>query len=189
MIRTAIPGDYFLIASPAGEYASRVLALQKTIAEAVGGEIEEYVHLTLQRFEIADGTGEDDTLDAIESAISGERPPEVVASTLVARYHRYFARHSVRWRIEPTQDLGRLTLQSAQAIMHKGGKSHWPNADAPIAQFMTAAWTTDETPVPEFLLQAYPQPIMDISHLEVTRLVARHEFETVRVFDIRRPAT
>ena len=187
MIRKAIPGDYFLIASPAGEFVDRVLSLQKGIAEAVGGEIADQVHLTLQRFEIADGAGENETLDAIESAIGGERPPEVVASTLVTRYHRYFDRHSVRWQIEPTRDLGRLTIQSAQAIMHKGGKSHWPTADAPIAQFITAAWTTKETPVPESLLQACPQSIMDVSHLEVTRLLAPHEFETVRVFDVGRP--
>ena len=189
MIRTAIPGDYFLIASPIGECASQVLSLQKTIAEAVGGEIAERVHLTLQRFEIADGGNEQDTLDAIESAISGEQPPVVVASTLFATYHRYFTRHSVRWRIEPTQDLGRLTLQSAQAIMHQGGTSHWPNADAPIAQFITAAWTSSEAQLPEPLLQSYPQRIMDVSHLEITRLVARHEFETVRVFDIGRSGT
>jgi hypothetical protein len=183
-----VPGDYFLITTPAGEFAARVLALQNAIAEAVGGEIADRVHLTLQRFEIGAEASETDTLDAIESAISGERPPDVVASALVARHHRYFDRHSIRWRIDPTQDLGRLTLQSAQAIMHNGGKSHWPNADAPIAQFITVAWTSKETPVPESLLQTYPQRIMDVSHLEVTRLVAPHEFETVRVFDVGRRA-
>ena len=186
MIRTAIPGDYFLIASPAGEYAESVLSLQQTIAEALGGEITDRVHLTLQRFEIGADTGEADTIDAIQSAIGGEEPPGVVASTLVTKYHRYFARQSVGWRIEPTQDLGRLTLQSAMAIMHKGGTSHWPNADAPIAQFMTAAWTDAEAELPDSLLQFYPQRIMDVSHLEVTRLIAQHEFETVRVFDIGR---
>jgi len=133
---------------------------------------------------MGDDASEDVTLEAIESAISEQTPPGVVASTLVTRYHRYFDRHSVRWKIEPTEDLGRLTLQTAMAIMHKGGKSHWPNADAPIAQFITAAWTSEETPVPESLLQSYPHRIMEVSHLEVTRLVARHEFETVRVFDI-----
>lgn len=189
MIRTAIPGDYFLIASPTGEYADSVHSQQKAIAEAVGGEIADPVHLALQRFEIGAGASEDDTIDAIQAAISGTRPPGVVATTLFAAYHRYFDRYSVRWRIEPTQDLGRLTLQSAQAIMHNGGKSHWPNADAPIAQFITVAWTTAEAELPEVLLQSYPQRIMNVSHLEVTRLVARQEFETVRVFDIGRSAT
>ncbi len=189
MIRTAIPGDYFLIASPVGETTDRVLAQQKIIAEAVGGEIADQVHLTLQRFEVGDGASEDDTLDAIESAIGGASAPGVVAATLVTGFHRYFDRHSVRWRIEPTEDLGRLTLQTAMAIMHKGGKSHWPNADAPIAQFLTAAWNSEETPVPESLLQSYPHRIMEVSHLEVTRLVARHEFQTVRVFDIGQSRT
>lgn len=186
MIRTAIPGDYFLITTPAGEAADRVHAIQKSIAEAVGGEVADPVHLALQRFEIPDTSGEAATLDAIELAITGEQPPDVVAATLFSSYHRYFTRHSVRWRVEPTPDLGRLTLQTAQAIMHKGGKSHWPNADAPIAQFITVAWTDSETEVSESLLRFYPQTIMDVSHLEVTRLVAKHQFETIRVFDIGR---
>jgi hypothetical protein len=184
VIRTAILGDYFLIASPIGEAAERLNAIQEAIAEAIRGVAADQVHLTLQRFEIPESAGEASTLDAIEQAISGERPPVVIAATLFSTYHRYFARNSVRWRIEPTPDLGRLTLQTAQAIMHQGGTSHWPNADAPIDQFITAAWTDDEIEVPESLLHYYPQRIMDVSHLEVTRLVAKHQFEIIRVFDI-----
>ena len=186
MIRTAIPGDYFLIATPVGECAESVGSIQRSIADALGGEVAEPVHLTLQRFEISKSTGQAATLDAIEASIQGVRPPEVVAASLFATYHRYFARHSLRWRVNPTQDLGRLTVMTAQAIMHQGGKSHWPNADAPIAQFITAAWTNSEQEIPESFQRFYPQKIMEVCHLEVTRLVAKHQFETVRVFDINR---
>lgn len=160
------------------------MRLQKTIAAAVGGEVEDYVHLTLQRFELADGSNEEALLDAIQAAICGNDPPDVVASGLFATYHRYFERHSVRWRVEATQDLGRLTLQSAQSILHQGGKSHWPNAEAPIAQFMTAAWIPEMLEIPQDILHDYPKRLMSVSRVEVTRLVDVRKFDIIRKFDI-----
>ena len=180
MVRTALPGDYFLIASPEGDELRRVLELQREVAEAVGGQIVDDIHLTLQRFEIANPSMEDATVDAIAGAVADQKPPDVIASRLFTSLHRYFNRNSIRWDIESTQDLGRLTLLTAQAIMHVGGKSHWPNADAPIAQFMTAVWTDAEAVIPDPVLKTYPKRIMGVSRLIVTCLEEQGTFRTVR---------
>ena len=184
MVRPATTGDHFLIAIPVGEDLERLKAYQTDLAAAVGGEVEEDIHLTLQRFEIPAGKDVGKVIDAIQSAIGAGPAPDVIATTLVVTFHSYFKKHSVRWLIEATPDLGRLTLQSAQSIMHQGGKSHWPNAEASISQFMTAVWMEQEANVPESYLQAYPHRLMSVSHLEVTHLVADHKFETLKVIEV-----
>ena len=105
----ARPGDYFLTAIPDDEDRPHVVEMQSEIASVLGGEIETYPHLTLQRFEIDDGSVES-TLDAIEESIRDVAPPNVVADNVFPTFHRYFERHSIRWKIEPTQDLGHLVL-------------------------------------------------------------------------------
>lgn len=190
MLRPAITGDYFLTAVPTGDDARAVHLLQREIAAATGGSVEEYVHLTLQRFEVPDGCDCEQLIGAVETAVRSAPPADVIASSLFATYHRYFQSQSVRWRVDPTPDLGRLTLQSAQAILHKGGVSHWPNAEAPLAQFMTAVWLpakdpdADPPPIPDSQLAGYPRRLMTVSHIEVTKLVGEKTFETLRTFDI-----
>ena len=134
VLRPAQTGDYFIVARPTGDDERALKDIQQRIADELGGEPEPYVHVTLQRFELPESINEAKFLDDLEKAHRVCKSAEVVASTLFSTYHRYFARHSLRWKVEATSDIGRLTLQSAQFIMHQGGTSHWPNAEAPIAQ-------------------------------------------------------
>lgn len=170
------------MARPTGDDESVLHTIQEGIAEEVGGEPEPYVHVTLQRFELPETIEEGQFLEKMEQVLRKCVSAEVVASTLFSTYHRYFQRHSVRWKVEATQALGRLTLQSAQFIMHHGGTSHWPNAQAPIAQFMTAVWTPGEVELPQKQLAGYPRRLMTAAAAEVTKIIGDHEFEILRSF-------
>jgi hypothetical protein len=184
VLRAAVTGDYFLTAIPDDEDRERIQALQQELIAEIGGEAAAYVHLTLQRFEIEDSSKESGILDHLEEAANTAEPAEVIAEDLIVTYHRYFDSRSVRWRVDPTPELGRLTLLSAQTILRQGGHSHWPNAEASIAQFMTVIWLNEDAELPSHLLADYPRHVMTVRNLEITRLVGEKEFETLRQFSL-----
>jgi hypothetical protein len=170
------------VARPTPEDGSALATVQQEIADVMGGEPEPFLHVALQRFELPDGIDENELLTALEAVHLGSERTEVIASSLFVRFHRYFQRYSVRWKIEATPVLGRLTLQSAQTVIRQGGISHWPNANDPIAQFATAVWLEGELEIPSSLLAYYPHRLMTVSHLEVTKLTGEKQFKLIRSF-------
>jgi len=182
VLRPAQTGDYFLVARPTGDDERMLHEIQNEIAAELGGEPEPYIHVTLQRFELPETLDEDAFLAALEATVKRCTAAEVIATSLFCTFHRYFQRHSLRWKVDATPALGRLTLQSAQFIMHQGGTSHWPNAEAPIAQFMTAVWVPKEITVPDPLQRFYPQRLMNAARVEVTKLIGNQQFEILREF-------
>jgi hypothetical protein len=184
-IRTAQPGDVFVLLEPNIEEANEVRRRQMELQAALGGRISEPLHLTCQRFEVTDERRFDHVLETLKSTLQELPAFALTANGYIPLFSRFRQTYILKWYVQETPALRHLgallesTLITARAIPYFRYSAGW------IATLITALEGLPDLPDDHRLSRNdFPFHLFTARHVLVTRLRSGREFETIMRFPL-----
>lgn len=124
--RTARAGDVCVLLLPSPDEAGQVHRLQTSLQSVFDGTPHRLVHLTCQRFRMV----RDDPLPRIikhlEALLAVIPPVSVVADSVIQIEHPFWQSSLLRWRIEATDEVLRLSAEIEDGLRAAGITPHFP---------------------------------------------------------------
>lgn len=178
-IRTAEPGDVCVLLIPSQDEAERLGRLQASLQLIFGGVPHKLVHLTRQRFEMADDHPLPQVIQHLQVGLSTVSPVSVIADSVVHFESRFWQSSLLRWRIEATNEVLRLSAEIEDGLRAAGVTPHFPRDSGWEPALVTAL--EGITPLADLDDQLnkhlFPLYLFTGRWVALSRILARREFE------------
>jgi hypothetical protein len=137
-LRTAEPGDVCVLLGPGQDEAERLHRLQASLQSVFGGVPHEPVHLTCQRFEMAQDVPLPGIIQHLEARLAVIPPISVVADSVIQIEHPFWQSTLLRWHIDATDEVSHLSAAIEDGLVAAGTTPHFPRDSGWAPALVTA---------------------------------------------------
>lgn len=175
--RVAQTGDICMLLEPADDDIPAIRELQMSLQSRWGGQPQERVHLTCQRFRLSEKGLLPDVVSHLETRLTVCPPFPVVATSLVQVEHGFFRARVLRWRIQATDELRRFTQVVEEGLMEVGVSPHFPYSAtwSPVVTALEAMPEEDPGRLPGQV--AFPQHLFTGRQVVLSKILGQRQFD------------
>ena len=187
--RVARAGDICVLLEPAPGKVAQVRRLQRSLQSVFGGQPHPRVHLTCQRFTVAEEGILADIVQHVRTNMTAIRPFPVTARSLVQVEHRFWESRLLRWRIELTDDLLGFARVVENVLVAAQVTPHFPLASGWQPTHVTALEAIPEVDLghgPASIV--CPHPLFTGEQVVLSRILGRRQFdilETIQLVEVQ----
>ena len=176
---TAEPGDVCVLLIPGQDEVERLRRLQGSLQLILGGMPHEPVHLTCQRFKMAQDIPLPGIVQHLEARLAIIPPVSVVADSVIQIVHPFWQSILLRWRIEATDELRHLATAIEDGLVAAGTTPHFPRDSGGVPTLVTAL--EGITPLEDLDHQLnknlFPLYLFTGRWVALSRILGQREFE------------
>jgi len=184
-IRTAQPGDVFVLLTPDPDEALDVRRRQLALQATLGGRVSAPVHLTSQRFEVPDDQPLSEVLEALQTALQTLPAFALTATSFIPLFSRFRQTYILKWCTQESPALRQLGALLESTLVTTRATPHFRYSAGWIATLITALEGLPGLPDDSRLdMVEFPHHLFVARHVLVTRLRAQREFETILRFSL-----
>jgi hypothetical protein len=178
-IRTAEPGDVCVLLIPSQDEAERLGRLQASLQLIFGGVPHKLVHLTCQRFEMADDHPLPQVIQHLQVGLSTVSPVSIIADSVVHFESRFWQSSLLRWRIDATDEVRRLATAIEDGLVAARTPPHFPRDSGWVPTLVTALEGVTPRGDPDHQLSRnlFPVHLFTGRWVVLSRILAQREFE------------
>jgi 2'-5' RNA ligase len=178
---SAQPGDLFVLLEPDDAGRAMVRARQEALRARHGGRLQGHIHLTCQRFSVADERPLEPIVARLQAVLSAHGPIPVLMADLIAFRSPFWQTRLLRWQIEPIPALVALRETIDRTLRDLDIAPHHPSIDFHI----TAVEEVDEHLNAATDLAAEAPPILFVARQVVlSRLRQGLDFDLLAIIDL-----
>lgn len=122
----AQPGDICIILEPTEHEVLKLRQRQACLQARFGGQIYPKLHVTCQRFAIADGERQREVLDAFEEVLSSTQPFQIDTASLALFYAPFWQSHVLKWVVQPSRSWLAFRSACEDVLDRLGCAPHYP---------------------------------------------------------------
>jgi hypothetical protein len=178
-LRTAEPGDVCVLLIPGEDEAERLRRLQGSLQLILDGLPHDPVHLTCQRFKMVHDDPLPGIIQHLEAKLAVIPPVSIVANSVIQIEHPFWQSNLLRWRIEATDEVSRLSAEIEDGLLAAGITPHFPRDSGWAPALVTAL--EGITPLADLDHQLnknlFPLYLFTGRWVVLSRILARREFE------------
>ena len=187
--RVARAGDICVLLEPAPGKVAQVRQLQRSLQSVFGGHPHRRVHLTCQRFAVAEEGILSDIVQHLRSNLTAIRPFPVTARSLVQAEHRFWESRLLRWPIELTDELLDFARVVADVLVAAHVTPHFPLASGWQPTHVTALEAIPKVDLGHLpASMVYPHPLFTGEQVVLSKILGRRQFdilETIQLAEVQ----
>jgi hypothetical protein len=174
-----------VLLEPAEDEQASVRRLQISLQSVYGGHPHERVHLTCQRFALAEEGMLPAIIQHLTDNLAAVQPFPLTAGSLVQFESRFWQSRLLRWRIEASADLRRMARGVDDGLVAAGVTLHHPQTSGWVPSLVTAL---EAIPAVDFDLHrrdiAFPQYLFTGRQVVLSRIAGHREFEILEAIQL-----
>lgn len=176
---TAEPGDVCVLLIPGQDEVERLRRLQASLQLILGGMPHEPVHLTCQRFEMADDLPLPQVIQHLQAGLSTISPVSVIADSVVHFESQFWQSSLLRWRIDSTDEIQRLATAIEDGLVAAGRTPHFLRESGWAPALVTALEGITPRVDPDLQLNKnlFPLYLFTGRWVALSRILGQREFE------------
>jgi len=180
VLRPAQPGDICVLLAPADpEEEGRLRLCQQALQTQLGGRPASPVHLTCQRFQIADPSGLSGFVDRLAAWMTG-LPPLEFAATGMEVLHLDDKFNALKWRVDLSPEYCHFLERLHDEVQAVGGRSTYPLGWA--SRLVTALYRIDTERLHLVGDSGFPYPLFTAKTVVISQYLKRLSYKTLETF-------
>ena len=178
-VRPAQSGDMCVLLEPDKKEILDLHQRQMSLRVQFGGRPHDRVHLTCQRFILADDRALPQLIKQLTTSTKTVSPFPIIASSLLQFEHRFWKSRLLRWRIDVTDRLHTFCALIDEILLQQRAELHYPFSSSWEPKLVTALEA-----IPEIDVESYLRKRVFPHYLFTARYVAISRIEGPGTFDI-----